>query len=94
MATEEAVNNGVEAFASIKEYIREMEPHFDTLLHTYKVVHEEGHIGALEYKALKLRTQLLLDTFRSGVFDLHSHTTLRAKSKGIDIPTVLGGGDR
>lgn len=94
METAEAVDAGVAAFADIKEHIRDMEAHFGTLRNTIKTIYENGHIGALEYKALTFRTQLILDTFRSGVLDLHSHTTLRAKAKGIDIPQAEGGGDR
>lgn len=94
MNTPEAVDAGMAAFAQIKAGILELEPHFDTLEAVFKAIRDEGDMGKLECKALVCRSRLILDTFRAGVFDLHSHTTLRAQAKGIDIPQPLGGGDR
>ena len=53
---------------------------------------ENANVGVLISKSLGLRAKAIAANLRSDIWGLHSDMTEAAKARGIDLPSIEGGG--
>jgi hypothetical protein len=94
MSTPEAVDNGVAIFAVLEAKAQECVDAAEGFVAVFETIRDDGHISNFECKALKLEAKAIVTNFKAAVYAFHAKTTQRAQLKGIDVPQVLGGGDR
>ena len=53
---------------------------------------EAANVGLLISKSLWLRAKSIASNLRTDLYTLHSDMTEAAKVRGIDLPSIMGGG--
>lgn len=92
MTVEEAVEAGATAFADAETKAKSIKHAFRDLKEVFETVRDGGHIGGIECLALTAQCDALATNFLADLYSLHYDLVERAKSAGIDLPSIESGG--
>lgn len=91
MTTEEAVAKGADLFAKAEKALAALAKEMPSIL---AAVRDGGNLGGIETMQLTARYSVTINSAYSLIADLHQEVTLKAKDKGIDLPSIESGGGR
>jgi rRNA maturation endonuclease Nob1 len=94
MTVNEAVDKGAEIFADMEAKAKEIKQRSRELREVFETIRDAGLIGNLETTAITMEAEALTKKFEADLYVFHSQLTQRCKALGIDVPTIMGGGDR
>ncbi len=94
MTTDEAVAKIAEVMADAESKAHTISTKITGLKDEFEAINENGDAGYLASRKFHTRGVAIAAQFEAQLFDLHADMTAYAIERGIDLPSIEGGGGR